>query len=141
MQKQPDLPFLTINHKAFEAFQVMPKSATLVFMYLAKKAPRIFPKQTTIAREVGIGISTARRALKLLETHKIIKRHRNYKCPTVYSLHPLFLLKKMAKLHADMTVGMINFFSRVAKEHGRRFYCAGRYPKTVTHNQNKYIKY
>lgn len=136
MQKKSS--FIPINEQTRSKFDLLPGSSIRVFLYLSQKLPRIFPKQTRIARDLHISDRTVRRAIKQLRSLKMIKGAKFYKCTTVYEINPeLIHSEKKKAMHVVRSQYMKDYFARVAKEHGRRFYNAAGRTVAAGHNKNK----
>jgi len=60
-------------------------SRKMVLMVLCRHYPNIFPGEARIAKEAGIGLTAAKRAIKFLESEGWISRQRRYSNTTIYT--------------------------------------------------------
>jgi len=62
-------------------------SRKMVLMVLCSHYPNIYPGEARIAKEAGIGLTAAKRAIKYLESKDWITRERRYSKSTVYTVN------------------------------------------------------
>jgi len=134
--------FQALTPAFFSRIHLLKGSEVKVFMYLLYRAPRIYPKQSTIAKDLEIGIATVIRAIKGLREKNFIKMNKFYKTPSVYEIQPEFLIERVKAKYKQAAANIIQTFHAQAKRLGHRFWLNGAHgvSETIQHNQRIYIK-